>query len=99
MAAKNKRYKRGHFLGIGIALGIPFGIPIGLALGNIALGPALGVPIGVALGAILESKYNADPIELTEREIRRQKTWGVVFLVIGCIVLLGLLGYYFLSNS
>ena len=97
MTAKKKRYKRGHFLGIGIALGSPMGLPIGLAIGNLALGPALGVPIGVALGAFLESKYNTDPIELTEKEIRRQKTWGVVLLVLGCIVLLALLGYYFLS--
>ena len=99
MDGKKKRYKRGHFLGIGIALGIPLGIPIGLALGNIALGPAIGVPIGVVIGAIMESKLNTNPIELTEKEKKLQKKWGVLALVFGCAVLLLLLASYFLSQG
>jgi len=89
-----KRYPKGHFVGIGIAIGIPLGIPIGIALGNIALGPAMGLPIGVAIGFALEHANNKNPIELSEEEMqkRRKLAWGGV--IIGLIALATFLVVY-----
>ena len=85
-----KRYPKGHFIGIGLAIGIPLGVPIGLALGNIAIGPAMGVPIGLLIGSAMEKMFNKNPIELSDKEKAKQKKllWitasaGLIVLIIG----------------
>ena len=85
---KKARYQKGHFIGIGLAIGIPIGIPIGLAIGNIALGPALGLPIGLAIGFMLEHKYNPNPIELSEKEVKKRKRVLWITLISGLTLLI-----------
>ena len=99
MEKKNKRYKKGHFLGIGIAIGIPLGIPLGLAMGSIALGPAIGVAIGLAIGATMESKYNKNPIELPPEEHKKQKRLGIILAAIGFVVFIVLASLYFYTRN
>jgi len=87
---KKIQYKKGHFIGIGLAIGIPIGMPIGLAIGNIALGPAMGLPIGLLIGFILEHKYNSNPIELSDKEvkIRKRMLWITVIAGLALLILL-----------
>lgn len=92
--AEKKRYKQGHFLGIGIAIGIPIGIPIGLAMGNIAFGPALGLPIGLAIGAGMERKLNPNPIPLSDREQRNIRRGLWIALAAGSAIAAGLVFFY-----
>jgi len=99
MEQKNKRYKKGHFIGIGIAIGIPLGIPIGLAMGSIAIGPAIGAGIGVVLGAVMENKYNKKPIELSPKEHRKQKKYGIILAAIGFILFIVLASIYFITKN
>lgn len=88
---EEKRYPKGHWLGIGIALGLPLGIPFGIAIGNLALGPALGLPIGVAIGTALEAKYNPNPRPHTPEEQKRVK----LFTIAGTITfLLGVVAFF-----
>jgi len=91
---KKAQYKKGHFIGIGLAIGIPIGMPIGLAIGNIALGPAMGLPIGLLIGFILEHKYNSHPIELSDKEvkIRRRVLW--ITAIAGLALLILLIGWH-----
>jgi len=96
--SKEKKYPKGHFVGIGLAIGIPFGIPIGLVLGNIALGPAIGLPLGLVLGAILEKKYNQNPIEISEKEIKKRNKFVWIGLLAGIGLFLGLLVIYIASK-
>lgn len=82
---EQKRYPKGHFIGLGIAIGVPLGMPIGLAMGNLALGPAIGVALAIPIGIALEKKYNPNPRSLTEEERRIKKrnliiALGVVLL-------------------
>ncbi len=91
-----KRYAKGHFIGIGLAIGIPMGIPIGVALGNIALGPAMGLPIGLGLGVIMEKKYNKNPRDLTEKEKMKQKRLSWIGVLIGLVLFIGIVLTYFL---
>ena len=95
MVDKEKKYKKGHFIGIGLAIGIPIGIPIGIAMGNIALGPAMGLPIGLAIGYAMESKYNPKPIELTSEEKEKQNKWSLISIGIGLLVLAAIVYLYF----
>ena len=99
MGQKNKRYKKGHFIGLGMVLGIPLGIPIGLAIGSIAIGPAIGVAIGLAIGAAMEQKYNKNPIELAPDEMRKQKKWGAIFAGIGLVIFIILVSLFFLTRN
>ncbi len=86
---RKKRYKEGHFLGIGIVIGLPIGIPTSLIIGNIALGPAIGIPIGLLIGSLLEKKLNPNPIELKNEEIKKQKRilWSIAIISIIILIL------------
>jgi predicted MFS family arabinose efflux permease len=95
---EEKRYPKGHFIGMGLAIGIPIGVPIGLALGNIALGPAMGLPLGMVLGIAMEKKYNKNPIESTEEEKTKKKKMCLVGILIGLIFFIGIvLAYFFMK--
>lgn len=83
---KQKRYKKGHFFGLGIAIGIPLGMPIGLALGNIGIGPAIGAIIGIPIGFALEKKNNPHPIPLTKEEKRKKKKIASILIGAGIIL-------------
>jgi di/tricarboxylate transporter len=85
---EKKQYQKGHFVGMGLAIGIPIGIPLGLAIGNIALGPALGLPIGLVIGFMLERKYNPNPIELSEKEVKKRKRVLRATLISGLTLLI-----------
>ena len=63
-----KRYKKGHYIEMGLATGIPSGIPLGLIIGNIALGPLLGVFIGLGTGFLMERIFNKNAAEPLEKE-------------------------------
>jgi len=91
---EKKRYKKGHFIGIGIPLGMPLAIPLGLALDNITLGIALGPALGVAIGSVLESIYNPTPLE--EEPAGRGGGKAVLLILLGLGVLAGggLLAFY-----
>lgn len=94
-----KRYRKGHFIGIGVAMGIPLGLPFGVAIGNIALGPALGLPIGLAIGIAMEKKLNTDPIEPTEDDKKKQKIWSYIGITIGLMLAIGLAILYFKAKN
>jgi hypothetical protein len=90
MGKQNKRYPKGHFIGLGMALGAPLGVPLWLATGNPGLIGA-GIAIGLAIGAGLESKYNKNPRPLTAEEKKNRKLGaiiGVVFLILGIFAFL-----------
>ena len=93
-----KRYPKGHFIGMGLAIGIPIGVPIGLALGNIALGPAMGLPLGLGLGIAMEKKYNKNPIELKEEEKIKKKRMSLIGILIGLIFFIGIVLVYFFTK-
>jgi len=90
-----KRYRKGHFVAIGLAIGIPAGVPIGLILGNIALGPLIGLAIGLVVGQILERRWNKHPVHVSDEDKRRQNVSAWVLILIGLILLLLLTGLYF----
>ena len=82
-----KRYPKGHFIGIGMAIFSGLGIPLWLVTDNPGLIGA-GTVIGLAIGAALEQKYNKNPRELTPEELRMRKIalWaGFLILVLGAI--------------
>jgi hypothetical protein len=90
MAEKEKRYPKGHFIGLGMALGAPLGIPLFLALDNPGM-MGIGIAIGVAVGTALEGRYNRNPRPMTEEEIKTVKyatAAGVLALVAGVMVFL-----------
>ena len=91
---EEKRYKKGHFIEIGLVIGIPLGIPIGLVLGNIALGPLLGVIIGLATGFIIERRKNKNPIEPPAKEKLGSKTMSWVGVIIGLVLFFSVLFMY-----
>ena len=84
---KEKRYPKGHFIGLGIAIGVPLGIAIGLILGNIAFGPAIGASIGLPIGAVLENIKNPNPRSLTKKEQQIRKKILIITMVLGIVVL------------
>ena len=93
---KQKRYKEGYFIGLGMAFGIALGMPIGLAIGNIALVPALGLPLGLAIGAAMEKKKNPNPILLTKEEKEKRSKVLKIALGVGSVLLLSALVVFFL---
>ena len=91
-----KQYKKGHFIGLGLAIGIPAGIPVGLAIGNIAFGPLIGAVIGIITGVILEKTLNKNPVKPDEEsEIKLKKIYKIG-LIAGLLVLAGVITIYFL---
>lgn len=96
--ATQKRYKKGHFLNLGIAIGPGLGVPLGLAMGNIAIGIAIGVGLGTAVGAVLEQKMNSNPIAFTEEEKRKQKKVFLISLITGAVLFLIFLTLYLIKN-
>ncbi len=93
---EQKRYKKGHFIEMGLVIGIPCGIPLGLALCNIALGPLLGVIIGLATGGLIESMFNKNPIELSAKEKLKSKKMSSIGFIIGLALFFSIL-FIFLS--
>jgi hypothetical protein len=83
-----KRYKKGHFIEVGLAAGIPAGIPMGLILGNIALGPLFGVIIGLTTGLLLEKLFNKNAVELTEKERLKRKKISRAGIITGLALFL-----------
>ena len=101
MEKNNKKYPKGHFvglwMGIGIAIFAGIGVPISLALkipGLIGIGPATGAAFGLALGQSIETKYQKEGKirPLTEDEKKKRKI--AVIAGIG-IFILGLLMFLF----
>ena len=97
-----KKYPKGHWMGIGIAIGLPIAVAmffiVDLLTGEsgsmIALGPAIGVSMGVAIGAGLEKRYEGRIREPTPREERRQRRLvfaGIAILAAGAAA--GLLAF------
>ena len=87
---EQKRYPKGHFIGLGIALGTPIGIPLWLVTDNPGM-IGTGIAIGVAIGAALEEKYNRNPRPPTTQEKKNRKMAvisGAVLVLMGIIALL-----------
>mgnify|MGYP000150330775 CR=1 FL=1 len=104
-----KKYKEGHFMGLGIAFGVAFGAAIFTPMfimfdqtAMMGLGPAFGISIGVAIGAALESKYKKEGkiIPLTEEEKAKQKQNGkkVALIGLGLLVLFALVAFFFIMR-
>ena len=89
-----KRYKKGHFIEMGLAAGIPVGIPVGLAIGNIALGPLLGVVIGLGTGFLIERIFNKNPVEPTEKGKIVINKFSFTGIIIGLALFLTVLVIY-----
>ncbi|MDA3904780.1 MAG: hypothetical protein PF484_01770 [Bacteroidales bacterium] len=83
---KDEKHTKGYYIGLGLAIGIPLGIPVGLMLGNIALGPAIGAPIGLIIGAILENKFNKEPLILSKEDTVKQKNFTWLLLLLGVVI-------------
>jgi hypothetical protein len=90
-----KRYKKGHFIEMGLAAGIPSGIPLGLVLGNIALGPLLGVFIGLGTGFLMENIFNKNPVELSEKEKAKRNKLSRIGIITGLVLFLVIAVMYF----
>ena len=98
---KQKSYRKGHFMGIGIAIGmilfLPFGAVFWILLDNpgmIGIGPAMGMAVGVSIGAALEKKYNPNPRPPTAEEkkiIKRFVFIGIITLLAGVALFLWIL--------
>ncbi len=98
MEKNDKKYPKGHFvglwMGLGIALFTGIGIPLSLALkipGLIGIGPAIGAAVGLALGQSIETKYQKDGKirPLTEEEKKKRKIAviaGFAILILGLVV-------------
>ena len=87
---KQKRYPKGHFIGLGIAMGAPLGVPLWLVLENPGM-IGIGVAIGVSIGMIMEGAYNKNPRPLTAQERKNRKiatAAGLLILVLGVIAFL-----------
>ena len=92
-----KKYPKGHFIGmwmgIGIAIFSGIGIPLSIALNNYAfvgMGPALGVAVGLSIGQGIETKHLKEGRirPLTDKEKRNQKivlTTAIIILTIGVL--------------
>ena len=104
---EEKKYKEGHFLGLGIAIGMSMGVALIMPfavmndmMAFVGLGPAFGMSIGVAIGSALEAKYKKEGkiIPYTEEEKAKQKKTGkrILFGGLGVLVILliGLLVAY-----
>lgn len=97
MKENNKKYPKGHFVGmwmrIGTAIFSGLGIPLLIVTGNtglIGIGPALGVASGLAIGSSIEAKYKKEGKirTLTEEERKRKKIGiiaGIVILSLGVV--------------
>ena len=93
-----KKFPKGHFvgmwMGIGIAIFSGLGVPLSIITENfglIGIGPAIGVAIGLSIGQSIENKYNKEGRirPLTETEKRKRKiaiTFGIVLLTLGVLV-------------
>jgi len=95
---QTKRYKKGHFLGIGIAIGLPIGMPIGLILGNIAYGPVIGSFIGIILGIIMERRLNINPIFPSSEELLKRNKWLWISFTLGMLIF-SLLAILYIENT
>jgi hypothetical protein len=105
--ANEKKYPKGHWMGIGIAIGIPIGTALffiaDLLTGEFGsmffLGPGVGVAIGVSIGAALEERYKkrGQIRELTLQEEKRRRKLvniGLLILVLGAVAgIVAMLGY------
>jgi hypothetical protein len=91
-----KKYPKGHWMGVGIAVGLPVGVALFFILDLLTgkfgdmffLGPGAGAAIGVSIGAALEKKHEGRIRELTpqeERSRRRMVAAGVVLLAAGAV--------------
>jgi hypothetical protein len=97
---KDKKYPKGHFVGmwtgIGIALFAGIGVPLSVATGNnglIGIGPAIGVSFGAGIGQAIEKKYEREgkirPLTPAEQKRRKRLVWvGTVVLALGLLALL-----------
>ena len=103
-----KKYKEGHFLGLGIAIGVAIGTalftPFFVSSDHSSLsglGPALGISLGVAFGSAIEKKYKKAGliIPLTEEEKAKQKRNAkrVVFIGISFLLLFALGALYLMT--
>lgn len=92
---EQKRYKKGHFIEMGLIIGIPCGIPLGVIIGNIAFGPLLGVLIGLGTGVLFEKILNKNPIELTVKEKSRKNKMSLIGIIIGLALFFTILFTFF----
>lgn len=102
MAAAEKKYPEGHFIGmwmgIGIAIFSGIGVPISIATNNhafIGIGPALGVAFGLSIGQGIENKYKKEgKIRPLTKEEKKNKKIAVIIGVV-LLLILALLGAVF----
>jgi len=91
----DKKYTKGHFMGIGLAIGIPISIPVGLIFGNIGYGPLIGLAIGLTIGYLMEKSNNKNPILQSEQELKNQIKWAKISVVVGLMLFVILAATYF----
>jgi hypothetical protein len=96
----DKKFPKGHFvgmwMGIGIAIFSGLGIPLSIITENfsfIGIGPAIGVGFGLSIGQSIENKYNKEGRirPLTETEKRNRKIIlivGIALLTLGVVAFL-----------
>ncbi len=92
---EQKRYPKGHFVGLGYAIGMPLCIVIGFVTDNISMGIVFGVALGVPIGAALEKKYNPNPKPLTEEEGKVKKRNLIIALGLGVVALIAGIAVFF----
>jgi len=97
---KNKKYPKGHFIGIWMSLGIAIfsgiGIPLSIIshnIGFIGVGPGIGVAIGLAIGQSIENKYQKEgkirPLTEAEKRTRRNLILvGIALFTLGILIFL-----------
>jgi len=97
MSKNERKYPKGHWMGVGISIGVAIGVAMGPIFDNIGIGIAVGIAIGSGIGASLEHKNKDNVRPLTEQEQKRQK-WGVVIgLALVGLLFLALIIAYFLA--
>lgn len=83
-----KKYPKGHFMGIGLGIGLAVGFVAGFLIGKftgsrdlgLSVGPAAGLILGALAGLLLENKNKHRRRQMTVIERRRGRK--IIFLTI-----------------
>ncbi len=95
---EQKKYRKGHFVGLWMAIGIAMfsgmGLPLAIAtdnMGLIGVGPAIGVAIGVAIGSAIEKRKAEEGLidDSPDPDDKTRQTKLILLVVLGITAVIG----------